>query len=71
VRGCFRRIRIRKISPLLDPEEECQPTGSHCCTSWDRAIFVDVSKTRDSVIVIIIGSKGAINGHGTSRREEL
>jgi len=28
--GCFRRIRIPKISPYLDRREECRPAGNRC-----------------------------------------
>jgi hypothetical protein len=31
--SCFRHIRIQKISPHLDPQEGCQPTGNRSCTS--------------------------------------
>ena len=31
--NCFRRTRILKVSPYLDPQEGCQPTGNRCCTS--------------------------------------
>jgi hypothetical protein len=26
--NCLRHIRIQKTSPLLDPQEGCQPTGN-------------------------------------------
>jgi len=31
--SCFRRIRIQKISPHLDPQEGCQPLGIAPTTS--------------------------------------
>jgi hypothetical protein len=31
--SCFRRIRIQKISPYLDPQEGYRATGNRSCTS--------------------------------------